>query len=124
MEKQEYLIALMDGVRFKVTDVNLKTVNALMNNNKIFAVKLGNKSVQKQTIAYIAKSDTIVEEGNNVILTVANEVFYLSTENVDAKIEELTNSINQKMWVLAEDAVLFNRGCFQYLEEKIVEDTE
>lgn len=122
MENQFYLVALMDGTRFTTKNVNLKTTKALLDNHKIFVVKLGNKSVQKQMIAFVAKQEAIEEEGKNIILTAANEVFYLNAEDIDGKIEAVTNDINQKNWVLVDDMVLFNRGSFQYLEEKIETD--
>lgn len=119
MENQSYLVALMDGTRFTTTNVNLKATKTMLDNPKVFAVKLGNKSVQKQMIAFVAKKEAVEADEKNIILTAANEMFYLVADDVDGRIEAVTNEINQKNWVLVDDAVLFNRGSFQYLEEKI-----
>lgn len=123
METQEYLVGLMDGTRFKTNNVNLKTVKTLVENSKIFVTKLGNKTVQKQMIAFVAKKEAIEKEGNNIVLSAAGEMFYFKNEDVDKKLESVTNEINQKKWLLVNESVLFNRDCFQYLEE-LIEDEE
>lgn len=113
--EQKYLVSLVDGIQFFTTDVNLSTLNGLMNQNNIFAVKIGGKTFTKQLIGFVARAESIEAAGKNVVLKINNEILFGQSENVDTALTDLTDSLNKKAYVLF-DGVLFNRGLFQYAE--------
>ncbi|MGN7478070.1 hypothetical protein ACTHOQ_09445 [Solibacillus silvestris] len=113
--EQKYLVSLVDGIKFFTTDVNLSTLNGLMNQNKILAVKIGGKTFTKQLIGFVAKAESIETANKNVVLKINNELLFVQSENVDAATTDLTDSLNKKAYVLF-DGVLFNRSLFQYAE--------
>ncbi|MEK4702001.1 hypothetical protein MKX47_21110 [Solibacillus sp. FSL R7-0668] len=114
--EQKFLVSLMDGIKFWTTDVNLSTLSGVMNQNNIFAVKIGNKSFQKHTIGFIAKAEAIEEGDNNVVMKLNNELLYTMVDDTDKAITDLTDKLNKKDYVLLNDSILFNRGLFQYAE--------
>lgn len=122
---QEFSVCLTSGIKFTTTGVDLKQLKALLLNNKIFAVKVGGKkSLQKQTIAYVAKSELLDLTGKNIALNLSNEILYLHTENTDEKINAINDAVNNNAWVLLDDSVIFNRGFYQYAEEELEEQTQ
>ncbi|MER2030932.1 MAG: hypothetical protein ABS903_17350 [Solibacillus sp.] len=118
--EQKYLVSLVDGIRFFTTDVNLSSLNGLMNQNNIFAVKIGGKTFTKQLIGFVARAESIDAANKSVVLKINNELLFGSSDDVDAALTDLTDSLNKKAYVLF-DGVLFNRGLFQYAEPHIEE---
>lgn len=117
----EYLVGLMDGARFKTSAVNIQELKKQMDSNRVYAVKLGNKGVIKQQIAFVvdAKHQNNLEA--TVSLTVAGETFGLTAVDVGLAIVTIVDDINNHNWVNVSDSILFNRNAFQYVEEKLAE---
>ncbi len=119
MEEQTYIVALMDGVKFQTTSVDLENIKKLMDDSKIYAIKIGNKGVVKHSIAFIAKSKYFNSLDTTVTLSIANESLYLSSEPAPSMrlIDSIIDDVNANSWILVDDGILFNKSTFQYVEE-------
>lgn len=127
IDVEEYVILMLnDSVPVKVTGVNLKTLETLINKPESIAVRIGKKSMVKSLIAAIAKMEVIKQKDeSNLIVTVMGKNFFTSAQS-DAILDTLTNDINKKAFALVNDEILINRGCYQYAEydDKTIEESE
>lgn len=123
----EYVILMLnDSVPVKVTDVNLKTLETLINKPESIAVRIGKKSMVKNLIAAVAKIEAIKQkDDSNLIVTVMGKNFFTSAQS-DEILDTLTDGINKKAFALVNDEILINRSCYQYAEydDKIVVENE
>lgn len=120
---QEYLVSLVNGIKFKTTGVDLTALEGLMNKNDVFTVELGGKSVLKRLIGFIAKAECINEDNKNVAITLNNELFFTNVTDQSKAIVDLTDVLNKKSYVLFNDDILFYRELFQYAEPHVPENT-
>lgn len=121
MNDKVYLVGLMDGTRFSTSNVDIVELKKQMISNRTYAVKLGNKGVVKQQVAFVTEASTVNNNEANIKLSVAGELFEFKADDVDAGIGELVDDININNWISFQDTILFNRNAFQYVEEKLAE---
>ncbi len=114
-----FLVALNDGIKFKTTDIDLKVIRVILEARNTVAVRLNRKGIQKHLIGFIADEESTNPDGKNLSVTVANEVFYFSVDDIDVTIESVISDINNKQWIEVAGGLVFNRNAFQYLEEHI-----
>lgn len=118
---QTYVVRLNDDTKFKVDDVNTVEIHGLLNQNKIFAVKIGNKSILKNLISYIAPIESFAPGTNNLLMSVGGEILYSTVDVIEQGIETLTNDLNKQAYVKLNE-IVFNRGLFTYAEENTIEE--
>ncbi|MGR6906145.1 hypothetical protein [Lysinibacillus sp. BSL11] len=114
-----------DSIPVRVSGVNLKALETLINKPESIAVRIGKKSMVKSMIAAVAKIKAIKETDDcNLKVMVANK-FFFTTAQSDEILDTLTDGINKKAFALVNDDILINRGCYQYAEyddKKIAEN--
>lgn len=120
---QEYLVSLVNGIKFKTNDVNLTNLEVLMNKNDVFAVELGGKSVLKRLISFIAKSECAVSADKNIVIDLVNDSFYLNVTDQSKAIIDLTEALNKKAHVLFNGDILFYREIFHHAEPQVPENS-
>lgn len=119
---QTYIVRLDDNTKFKVEDINTSELHGLLNQNKIFAVKIGKKSILKNLISYIAPIESFTSGTNNLLMNVSGEILYSKVDVIEQGIETLTNDLNKQAYVKLNE-IVFNRGLFTYAEENTIEET-
>lgn len=108
----KYVLIKNDGQALAITgEIDLKDLCNKLNDNRIFAVQLGNKSLQRNLIAGITLESNITESQNNIVIIINNLSLYTSSETPEQVITDITNDVNTKAYVLVND-VLFNRNFF------------
>lgn len=123
----EYVILMLnDSVPVKVTDVNLKILETLINKPESIAVRIGKKSMIKNLIAAVVKMEAVAETVDRNLKIVVKDTAFFTSAQSDAILDSLTNDINKKAFALVNDEILINRGCYQYAEyaDKIVVENE
>ena len=114
-----YLVALNDGVKFKTTNLDLKSIKSDLESRATHAVKMNRKGVKKNLVIHVADENTKNPTDKNLIVTVADEVFYLKVDDIDKAIDSVINDVNTKPWVEIGGELLFEKNAFRYVEEYI-----
>lgn len=108
----KYILIKNDGQPVALNgEIDLKDLRDKLNDNRIFAVQLGNKSLQRNLIAGITLESNITESQNNIVININNLNLYTSSETPEQVITDITTEVNAKAYVLVND-VLFNRNFF------------
>lgn len=111
-----YILIKNDGQAVKITGtIDLADLHAKLNDNNVFAVKVGTKSLQRNLIAALAPESAITKSQQNICVTVMNMNLYTQSANAETTITEITDAVNTKMYVLSGD-ILFNRNYFMSAE--------
>ncbi|MEK3726830.1 MULTISPECIES: hypothetical protein [unclassified Lysinibacillus] len=117
----EYIILMLNGsVPVRVSGVNLKSLEIIINKPESFAVRIGKKSMVKNLIAAVVKKEAIAGADDRnlkvVVRDAVTDISFFTSAQSDAILDSLTNDINKKAFALVGDEILINRSCYQYAE--------
>ena len=114
--ENNYVLIKNDGQGVKITGtVDLADLQAKLNDNQVFAVRVGNKSLQRNLIAAVATESSITKSQHNICVTVMNTNLFAQVEDTDQAISDITDAVNTQPYVLVGD-ILFNRNNFSSAE--------